>query len=263
MQLQALEQLEASQARVAARRPALEGARPGGRVGEHPRRARRRGPARGLQRAGRGGLHRRRAAADRADPGDDRTARQRRDHPHRRRRRARLPGVLLAPLAHERGNYIAWFRPEYVHTVTWAHPPKSLAGTRPAHPGGLVRHLGGVGRGHVEAVGGGRGRVRGRAAQRARHVPDHPRGAARGAERRARPLQRGARRVRLRRRARPQGAAARDRELHELPGRGLRRHARARRAASGWRRSCGSRSGWRRCWTRCSSTRGSAAPTST
>ena len=38
-----------------------------------------------------------------------------------------LPGVLMAPLAHERGNYIAWFRPEYVHTVKWAHAPKSLA----------------------------------------------------------------------------------------------------------------------------------------
>src|SRR5204863_173089 len=46
------------------------------------------------------------------------------------RRRAgegEMPGVLVAPLAHERGNYIAWFRPEWVHTVTWAHPPKSLA----------------------------------------------------------------------------------------------------------------------------------------
>ena len=38
-----------------------------------------------------------------------------------------LPGVLVAPLAHERGNFVAWFRPEWVHTVTWAHAPKSLA----------------------------------------------------------------------------------------------------------------------------------------
>jgi light-regulated signal transduction histidine kinase (bacteriophytochrome) len=38
-----------------------------------------------------------------------------------------FPGILVAPLAHERGNYIAWFRPEWAHTVTWAHAPKSLA----------------------------------------------------------------------------------------------------------------------------------------
>ena len=201
-------------------------------------------------------------AADRADPGDDRAARRRRDHAHGRRRRRDAGRAARAarPRARELHRLVpARVRP-HRHVGAPAEVPRR---TRPAHPGGLVRHLGRVGRGDVEAVGSGRGRVRERAAQRARDVPDHPRGAARGAERRARPLQRGARRVRLRRRARPQGAAARDRELHELPGRGLRRRARARRPANGWRRSCGSRSGWRRCWTRCSSTRGSAAPTST
>ena len=50
-----------------------------------------------------------------------------------------LPGVLLAPLAHERGNYIAWFRPEYVHTVTgrtrrsrWPRPTGSPRKARSA-----------------------------------------------------------------------------------------------------------------------------------
>lgn len=38
-----------------------------------------------------------------------------------------MPGVLAAPLAVARGNHIVWFRREYVHTIEWAHAPKSLA----------------------------------------------------------------------------------------------------------------------------------------
>src|SRR5205085_10220667 len=36
-------------------------------------------------------------------------------------------GILAAPLAHARGNYSVWFRPEYLRTVTWGAAPKSIA----------------------------------------------------------------------------------------------------------------------------------------
>src|SRR4051794_2507370 len=40
-------------------------------------------------------------------------------------------GILAAPLAHQRGNHIVWFRPEYVRTVTWGAAPKSIAAGAP------------------------------------------------------------------------------------------------------------------------------------
>jgi light-regulated signal transduction histidine kinase (bacteriophytochrome) len=52
-----------------------------------------------------------------------------------------MPGVLAAPLAVARGNHIVWFRREYVHTIEWAHAPKSLALKEPdrLNPDGSFR----------------------------------------------------------------------------------------------------------------------------
>ena len=267
MQIEALEQLEASERAGAAGRVALGGARSRRGVAEHPRRA---GAARSCSgvcdAARRGGADRRRAAAGRGDAGGRRRAaraRERGDHRTPTPSGGELPGVLVAPLAHERGNYIAWFRPEWVHTVDLGARAEEPRGGRTGSrrrarsARGRSRSRDGRSRGwavEVESVS--------RAAQRDRDVPDHPRRAARRAERRARALQRGARRVRLRRRARSQGAAARDRELRDVPGRGLRGRAGRRGPRAAGDDPAALAADEQRCWTRCWSTRGSGGPTS-